>query len=93
MTRCGLENCATPADPSKNPPFPSPANVVTFADISILRILLLPASLTYKLSIESIVIPVELLNRAAIIEPSTYPITPLPANIERFPDKSILRIA
>ena len=92
VTRYGLWNCATPADPSINPAFPSPANVDTVPDKSILRILWLAWSATYKLPLISTVTPYGLSNWATPAEPFKNPIVPLPANIERFPDKSILRI-
>ena len=49
-------------------------------------------SATYKLQLESIVIPNGPLNWATVAEPSTNPAPPWPANVEIFPDWSILRI-
>ena len=92
MTPYGLLNWAVFAEPFKNPAVPLPANVVTVPDELILRILWLPTSLTYKLSLESIVIPYRVLNLACSAEPFKNPLVPKPVNIERFPDKSILRI-
>src|ERR1051325_3268727 len=49
----GMSNCALEPGPSTYPCTPVPAKVVTFPDVSIFRITLLPASATYMLPFAS----------------------------------------
>ena len=79
----GLLNCACARDPFVEPAIPVPETVVTTAvATTILRILLLPLSETYKfVPVESIQIPLGLLNDAKVPVPSEYPADPLPAKV------------
>src|SRR4029077_6519923 len=80
----GCVNRATVGPPSTRPVAPLPANIVTFPEVSIFRITLLPYSTTYifpKLSVAVLMGP---LNWALVRYPLTNPAVPVPANVVTF---------
>src|SRR4051794_9061913 len=74
------------------PALPEPANVETLPPDVILRILLLPASATYRFPDESNTSPCGWLNWAPVPKPFVEPAVVCPANVVTEPPGEILRI-
>lgn len=89
----GALNFAEVPVPSVFPATPDPAIVVTFPAGVIFLMIWLPVSATYKLLLESIAIPVGLLNLAQVPKPSVFPVQlKQPANTETNPAGDICKM-
>ena len=89
----GALNFAEVPVPSVFPATPDPAIVVTFPVGVIFLMIWLPVSATYKLLLESIAIPVGLLNLAQVPKPSVFPVQlKQPANTETNPAGDICKM-
>ena len=86
-----LNEAAVPV-PLVLPAIPLPAKVLTTPAGVIIRIKLLPKSATKTLPEGSVVIPIGLLNDAAVPVPLALPAAPLPAKVLTIPAGVILRI-